>query len=204
MRTPSGSEGEYGVFTSLICRIGTSVVGLLSFLSLTCGEKELMMAGQFVLLSLESFVVVPPSLEMLALGQVILALFELQVKPHAHVVDSFFHNRIASLFSIHLYLSLWKVIEIAPVLPTEEPNNSLSRGDKHLSTILETESDEVIKSSVENLVPIPNESEVASDDLLDTLYVLYLTSTRLRYPTDVALRIRDEDINEVVFDGGKN
>nr|GEY53961.1 hypothetical protein [Tanacetum cinerariifolium] len=30
-------------------------------------------------------------------------------------------------------------------------------GDEHLSTIPETESDEVIKSSVENLVPIPSE-----------------------------------------------
>nr|GEW66291.1 hypothetical protein [Tanacetum cinerariifolium] len=45
-------------------------------------------------------------------------------------------------------------------LPTEEPDNSLSMGDEHLSTILETELDEVIKSSVENLVPIPSESEV--------------------------------------------
>nr|GEY41233.1 hypothetical protein [Tanacetum cinerariifolium] len=35
---------------------------------------------------------------------------------------------------------------IAPVLPTEEPDNSLSMGDEHLSTILEMESDEVIKS----------------------------------------------------------
>ncbi|GJY12017.1 hypothetical protein Tco_0381326 [Tanacetum coccineum] len=32
-------------------------------------------------------------------------------------------------------------------------------GDEHLSTIPETESDELIKSSVENLVPIPSESE---------------------------------------------
>ncbi|GKA36387.1 hypothetical protein Tco_0722878 [Tanacetum coccineum] len=36
---------------------------------------------------------------------------------------------------------------------------SYSMGDKHLDTILATESDEVIKSSVENLVPIPSESE---------------------------------------------
>ncbi|GJU23698.1 hypothetical protein Tco_1157040 [Tanacetum coccineum] len=40
-------------------------------------------------------------------------------------------------------------------LSTEEPDNSLSMGDEHLSTIPETESDEVIKSSIENLVPIP-------------------------------------------------
>ncbi|GJZ04954.1 hypothetical protein Tco_0538229 [Tanacetum coccineum] len=54
-------------------------------------------------------------------------------------------------------------IEITPFLPTEEPDNSLSVGDEHLSTIMETKSDELIKSSVENLVPIPSESEDFSD-----------------------------------------
>nr|GEY03646.1 hypothetical protein [Tanacetum cinerariifolium] len=56
------------------------------------------------------------------------------------------------------------VIAIALDLPTEEPEYSLSLGDEHLSTILEIESDEVIKSSVENLVPIPSEFEVTSDN----------------------------------------
>nr|GEX86101.1 hypothetical protein [Tanacetum cinerariifolium] len=46
-----------------------------------------------------------------------------------------------------------------PVLSTEEPDNSLSMGDEHLDTILATELDEVIKSSVENLIPIPSEFE---------------------------------------------
>nr|GEY12732.1 hypothetical protein [Tanacetum cinerariifolium] len=49
-------------------------------------------------------------------------------------------------------------------LPTEEPDNSLIMGDEHLSTILEMELDEVIKSSVKNLVPIPSESKVTSDN----------------------------------------
>nr|GEV46568.1 hypothetical protein [Tanacetum cinerariifolium] len=40
-----------------------------------------------------------------------------------------------------------------------EPDNSLSMGDEHLDTILATKSDELIKSSVENLVPNPSESE---------------------------------------------
>nr|GEV23694.1 hypothetical protein [Tanacetum cinerariifolium] len=53
---------------------------------------------------------------------------------------------------------------IAPILPTEEPDNSLSMGDEHLSTIPKTESYEVIKSSVENLVPIPSEFEDFSDN----------------------------------------
>ncbi|GKG56298.1 hypothetical protein Tco_0577373, partial [Tanacetum coccineum] len=36
-------------------------------------------------------------------------------------------------------------------------------GDEHLSTIPEKESDEFIKSSVEDLVPIPSEFEDTSD-----------------------------------------
>nr|GEX33161.1 hypothetical protein [Tanacetum cinerariifolium] len=48
---------------------------------------------------------------------------------------------------------------ITPVLSTEETIDSLSMGDEHLDTILATESNEVIKSSVEGLVPIPSESE---------------------------------------------
>ncbi|GKA60778.1 hypothetical protein Tco_0760185 [Tanacetum coccineum] len=51
---------------------------------------------------------------------------------------------------------------ITPVLPTIEPEGSLSMGDEHLSTIPEKESDESIKSSVEDLVPIPSESEDTS------------------------------------------
>ncbi|GJX97374.1 hypothetical protein Tco_0353172 [Tanacetum coccineum] len=40
-------------------------------------------------------------------------------------------------------------------------------GDEHLNTIPKTESDKVIKSSVKNLVPIPSESKVISDDICD-------------------------------------
>ncbi|GJT41108.1 hypothetical protein Tco_0940973 [Tanacetum coccineum] len=58
-------------------------------------------------------------------------------------------------------------IEIAPVLLTKEPVKSLSMGDEHLDTILATESDEVIKSSVENLVPILSESEGIPDNVCD-------------------------------------
>nr|GEU29424.1 hypothetical protein [Tanacetum cinerariifolium] len=54
-----------------------------------------------------------------------------------------------------------------PVLSTEEPDNSLSMGDEHLDTILATESDEVIKSSVENLIPIPSESEGILEHMCD-------------------------------------
>ncbi|GJV32746.1 hypothetical protein Tco_1393146 [Tanacetum coccineum] len=60
-------------------------------------------------------------------------------------------------------------IEITPVLPTLEPEDSLIMGNEELSTIPEKESDEFIKSSVEELVPIPSESEdtVESDSDCD-------------------------------------
>nr|GEU46314.1 hypothetical protein [Tanacetum cinerariifolium] len=44
------------------------------------------------------------------------------------------------------------------IIPNE-PDISLSMGDEHLHTIPEKESDKFIKSSVENLVPNPSESE---------------------------------------------
>ncbi|GKC56753.1 hypothetical protein Tco_1084351 [Tanacetum coccineum] len=58
-------------------------------------------------------------------------------------------------------------IAIAPVLSTKEPVDSLIIEDEHLDTISATESDEVIKSSVENLVPILSESEGILDSVCD-------------------------------------
>ncbi|GKB12316.1 hypothetical protein Tco_0846239, partial [Tanacetum coccineum] len=58
-------------------------------------------------------------------------------------------------------------LAITLVSSTEEPVNSLSMGDEHLDTIPTTESDEVIKSSVEDLVPILSESEVIPDSVCD-------------------------------------
>ncbi|GKA48966.1 hypothetical protein Tco_0741924, partial [Tanacetum coccineum] len=58
-------------------------------------------------------------------------------------------------------------VAITPVLSTEELDNSLSMGDEHLDTIPATKSDEVIKSSVEDLVPIPSESEGIFDKICD-------------------------------------
>nr|GEU67760.1 hypothetical protein [Tanacetum cinerariifolium] len=58
-------------------------------------------------------------------------------------------------------------IAITPILSTEEPDNSLSMGDEHLDNVLAMESDELIKSSVENLVPIPCDSEGIPDNMCD-------------------------------------
>nr|GFB30159.1 hypothetical protein [Tanacetum cinerariifolium] len=54
-----------------------------------------------------------------------------------------------------------------PVLSTEEPDNSLSMGDEHLDTIPVMKSDKFIKSGVENLIPIPSESEGISEHVCD-------------------------------------
>nr|GEU67468.1 hypothetical protein [Tanacetum cinerariifolium] len=53
---------------------------------------------------------------------------------------------------------------VTTVLPTEEPEYSLSMGYEHLSTTPETKLDEVTESSAKNLLPIPSEYEDTSDD----------------------------------------
>ncbi|GJT39142.1 hypothetical protein Tco_0939007 [Tanacetum coccineum] len=55
-------------------------------------------------------------------------------------------------------MTLGHTLPITPVLSTKEPVDSLIMEDEHLDTIPATESDEVIKSSVENLVQIPIDS----------------------------------------------
>nr|GFB41836.1 hypothetical protein [Tanacetum cinerariifolium] len=64
---------------------------------------------------------------------------------------------------------------ITPVLSTEETENSLSMGDEHLDTISAMKLDEVIKSSVEDLVSIPksmlnrDSSVISSSSKIDSL-----------------------------------
>nr|GEX61622.1 ribonuclease H-like domain-containing protein [Tanacetum cinerariifolium] len=54
-----------------------------------------------------------------------------------------------------------------PVLSTEEPGNSQSMRDEHLDTIPATESNDFIKSSVEDLIQILSESEGIPDHRCD-------------------------------------
>nr|GEV13215.1 hypothetical protein [Tanacetum cinerariifolium] len=64
------------------------------------------------------------------------------------------------------------IFELPPcvaITPTE-PLDSLRMGDEHLDTISATELDEFIKSSVENLVPNPSESEGENEYLLEKIY----------------------------------
>ncbi|GKA92700.1 hypothetical protein Tco_0814625 [Tanacetum coccineum] len=53
-------------------------------------------------------------------------------------------------------------ISLTPVSSIVEPEDSLIIGNEELNTIPENESDEFIKSSVEDLIPIPRESEDTS------------------------------------------
>nr|GEY94419.1 hypothetical protein [Tanacetum cinerariifolium] len=54
--------------------------------------------------------------------------------------------------------------EIAPIHSTKEPKHLLSMGYEHLSITPEMESDEVTESNAKNLLPIPSECEVTSED----------------------------------------
>nr|GFC12990.1 hypothetical protein [Tanacetum cinerariifolium] len=56
------------------------------------------------------------------------------------------------------------VVEQPAERRTQEPEHSLSIGYEHLSITPETESDEVTESSAKNLLPIPRECEVTSED----------------------------------------
>nr|GEZ21914.1 hypothetical protein [Tanacetum cinerariifolium] len=65
------------------------------------------------------------------------------------------------------YAQPFPAIAITFDLSTVELEDSLRMGDEHLDTIPAKESDEFIKSSVENLVPSPSESEDLSDSECD-------------------------------------
>nr|GEZ07278.1 hypothetical protein [Tanacetum cinerariifolium] len=84
----------------------------------------------------------------------------------------------------------------------EEPDNSLSMGDEHLDTILATESDEVIKSSVKDLVLIPNQFEGFSDSNDDSTLIDddYFSIDNIDYaeasPFDSELVSLDREVND--------
>nr|GFB81966.1 hypothetical protein [Tanacetum cinerariifolium] len=94
------------------------------------------------------------------------------------------------------------IFELPPysaVKPTE-PIDSLSMRDEHLDTISATESDEFIKSYVENLVPNPSESE--GENGCDVLACFKTFSNVLfddAYDSDSSddQSLSDEDINSL-------
>nr|GFC71093.1 hypothetical protein [Tanacetum cinerariifolium] len=59
---------------------------------------------------------------------------------------------------------IYLIHAVAPILSTKEPEHSSSMGYENPNTTSETESDEIIKSGVEELVPILSENEVTLED----------------------------------------
>nr|GEX02661.1 hypothetical protein [Tanacetum cinerariifolium] len=86
----------------------------------------------------------------------------------------------------------------------KEPDNSLSMGDEHLDTISAMESDEFIKSSVENLVPNPSESKgehecdvSACDDFTTFSNILFDVDDDFSSSDDESFS--DEDISKEIY-----
>nr|GEV22256.1 hypothetical protein [Tanacetum cinerariifolium] len=82
---------------------------------------------------------------------------------------------------------------ITPILSAEETDNSLSMRDEHLDTIPATESDEVIKSSVEDLVPIPSESEGILDTMCDVHLVNNSTPLEAKNHFETVINSNDDN-----------
>nr|GFD49650.1 hypothetical protein [Tanacetum cinerariifolium] len=83
-----------------------------------------------------------------------------------------------------------------------ETVNSLIMGDKHLDTVSAMESDEFIKSSVENLVPNPSESEGENScDLLAcfTTFSNILFDDEYEFDSADDQPLHNEDFSEKIF-----
>nr|GFC65486.1 hypothetical protein [Tanacetum cinerariifolium] len=65
-------------------------------------------------------------------------------------------------------------------------------GDEHLDTIPVTESDEVIKSSVEDIVPIPSESKGILDTMCDVHLVNNPTPLEAKEHFEIVINSNDD------------
>nr|GEZ02039.1 hypothetical protein [Tanacetum cinerariifolium] len=83
-----------------------------------------------------------------------------------------------------------------------EPVDSLIMGNEHLDTVLATESDEFIKSCVENLLPNPSESEGENGcDVLAcfTTFSNILFDAEYEFDSVDEQSLSDEDVPEKIF-----
>nr|GEY64882.1 hypothetical protein [Tanacetum cinerariifolium] len=81
---------------------------------------------------------------------------------------------------------------ITPILSTEETKNSLSMGDEHLDTIPATKSDEVIKSSVEDLILILSEFKGILDTMCDVHLVNNPTPLEAKDHFEIVINSNDD------------
>nr|GFB90951.1 hypothetical protein [Tanacetum cinerariifolium] len=91
---------------------------------------------------------------------------EQPAKHRTRIVESLQSFRVIqkSSTSLENTSQISPVHAIAPILSTKVPEYSLSMGYKHLNTTPEMKSDEIIKSGVEELIPILSENEVTLED----------------------------------------
>nr|GEW00452.1 retrovirus-related Pol polyprotein from transposon TNT 1-94 [Tanacetum cinerariifolium] len=83
-----------------------------------------------------------------------------------------------------------------------EPVDSLSMGDEHLNTISATESDEFIKSSVENLVPNPSEFEGENGCDMPACFTTFsnaLFDAEYEFDSSDDQSLSDKDVPEKIF-----
>nr|GFC46959.1 hypothetical protein [Tanacetum cinerariifolium] len=83
-----------------------------------------------------------------------------------------------------------------------EPIDSLSTGDEHLDTILTTESDEFIKSCVENLVRNPSESEGENGCDMPSCFTTFsniLFDDEYKFDSVNDQSLHNEDFSEKIF-----
>nr|GEY93039.1 hypothetical protein [Tanacetum cinerariifolium] len=127
----------------------------------------------------------------------------IQNKPDAHEL---FISKLIQQKLQNEYAQPFSAIAITLNLPTVETEDSLRMGDEHLDTILTTESDEFIKSSVKNLVLSPSESKDLSDSECDVPACDYFTTfSNLLFDADDNFfssddeSYSDEDISKKIY-----
>nr|GFD14691.1 hypothetical protein [Tanacetum cinerariifolium] len=89
---------------------------------------------------------------------------------------------------------------ITSILSTKEPKYSLSMGYEHPNTTSKTESNEKIKSGVEELVPIPRECEVTSEDKRECDVLVYEDSNTLDGCDDHSEILSDSNNDDISSD----
>nr|GFA75883.1 hypothetical protein [Tanacetum cinerariifolium] len=104
-----------------------------------------------------------------------------------------------SSISVNSTSQISSVHAVVPILSTKEPKNSLSMGYEHLSITLETESEEVTESNAKNLLPIPSECEVTSEDKreCDELVCDYHSDTFSDSKINDDISVYDDDFEDI-------
>nr|GEV88995.1 hypothetical protein [Tanacetum cinerariifolium] len=119
-----------------------------------------------------------PSTENIQPPSEVKNVVEQPAERRTRIVKSLQNFRVIHTSSISLNNTsqISPVHAVAPILSTKEPEYSPSMGYEHPNTIPKTESGEVIKSGVEELVPILSENEVTSEDKRECDMLVYENS----------------------------